>query len=152
RDEVVIISHDLWRRRFNSDTGVVGKAVALNGRKFVVVGVTPESLMAPTGRQLHALLPFGQRIDVWTPWAATNEELQGQNHNCAVLVRLKDSESITRGRKQLTAIMNGWMKQTEPNLPDWNTRLVPLREVYSGKVRLRFLVILGASSLLLLIA
>src|SRR5262245_17531037 len=42
---VVVISHSLWQGRFNSDQGVVGKAVYLNGLPFTVVGVMPESFL-----------------------------------------------------------------------------------------------------------
>ena len=39
---VVVISHDLWRQRFNRDPAVVGRSLALNGRVFEIVGVGPE--------------------------------------------------------------------------------------------------------------
>ncbi len=39
RAPVVVISHDLWQRRFNSDPGVVGKSVSINGAPFAIIGV-----------------------------------------------------------------------------------------------------------------
>src|SRR5947209_9913854 len=39
---VVVLSSDLWRARFNSDQGIVGKTVQLNGHPFTVIGVAPE--------------------------------------------------------------------------------------------------------------
>ena len=41
-DNVVILSHGLWRRRFEADAGVVGRLVRLSGKVFRVVGVLPE--------------------------------------------------------------------------------------------------------------
>ena len=41
-DDVVILSHSLWMRRFNGDPDVVGRAVRFSGRMFRVVGVLPE--------------------------------------------------------------------------------------------------------------
>ena len=43
KDLSVVISRRLWQRRFNSDPGVVGKAVELNGKSFTVVGVVAEA-------------------------------------------------------------------------------------------------------------
>jgi predicted permease len=41
RDQVVVLSHALWRRRFASDPGVIGKTAILNGQRYTVVGVAP---------------------------------------------------------------------------------------------------------------
>src|SRR5262245_33019430 len=43
-NSVVILSHALWQRRFNSDLGVVGRSVTLSGRPFTVVGVMPKGV------------------------------------------------------------------------------------------------------------
>ena len=42
---VTVISHSLWQRRFDADTGVVGKTIYLNGMPFTVIGVMPESFL-----------------------------------------------------------------------------------------------------------
>ena len=38
---VVLLSDQLWRRRFNADPGIVGKVIGLNGGPFTVIGVMP---------------------------------------------------------------------------------------------------------------
>jgi predicted permease len=45
---VTVISHLLWRRRFNSDASIVGKTIYLSGTPFTVVGVMPESFLGST--------------------------------------------------------------------------------------------------------
>src|SRR5262245_41889570 len=42
-ERVAILSHGLWRRRYNSDQDIVGKTITLNDSIFTVVGVTPEN-------------------------------------------------------------------------------------------------------------
>lgn len=37
---VVVLSYDLWRSRFGSDGGIVGRSIELNRRKVTVIGVT----------------------------------------------------------------------------------------------------------------
>src|SRR3712207_4439272 len=55
---VVVISHSLWQQRFNSDAGVVGKTIHLNGAPFSVVGVAPASFKG---------LKFAFRQAFWAP-------------------------------------------------------------------------------------
>ncbi|HEX8187922.1 MAG TPA: ABC transporter permease [Pyrinomonadaceae bacterium] len=57
---VVVLSHQLWRARFDSDPGVVGRQVTLNGLGFTVVGVAPEGFVgteAGLNRELWVPLP-----------------------------------------------------------------------------------------------
>ena len=53
KDNVVVISDSLWRRRFGADPAVVGKTIMLNDVPHVVVGIAPPSLLVPTGTLLH---------------------------------------------------------------------------------------------------
>lgn len=38
---VVVLSERLWKRRFNGDKGIIGKAVILSGHPFTVTGIVP---------------------------------------------------------------------------------------------------------------
>src|SRR5215213_4458544 len=38
---VMILGHDLWKRRFGGDPGIVGRAVQLNEEPYTVIGVMP---------------------------------------------------------------------------------------------------------------
>ena len=68
---VVVLSHRFWARRFESDPGVVGRTLYLNGYPFTVVGVVPEGFLGMT-----VVAP-----DVWVPAsmvAALNPESGGR--------------------------------------------------------------------------
>lgn len=53
--EVAILSDRLWRARFASDRGILGKTIVLNGMRFTVIGVMPAGFDYPNG------------TDIWTP-------------------------------------------------------------------------------------
>ncbi len=41
-DDVVVISHSLWMRRFNGDPKAVGRTLRFDDKRYVMVGVMPE--------------------------------------------------------------------------------------------------------------
>jgi putative ABC transport system permease protein len=56
-DRVAILSHGLWRRRFGSDTGVIGRSIVLNGESHQVIGILPRDFSWNN-----------RRTDVWVPY------------------------------------------------------------------------------------
>ena len=57
---VVVLSHELWTRKFGSDPAIVGRPIALNGHPFVVVGVASQGFQGTTM----------MRPDLWVPITA----------------------------------------------------------------------------------
>jgi hypothetical protein len=53
---VVLLSHALWRRRFGGDPAVLGTAVQVNAKPFVVIGVMPPGFAFP--QQGQAWVPM----------------------------------------------------------------------------------------------
>jgi putative ABC transport system permease protein len=84
----LVISHDLWARRFQSDPSVVGKRVELEHRTFTIVGVA-----APGFRGVS---------DIWTPshfWVGFQQMFPGrQSDEEAPIGRLKPGVSFERFR------------------------------------------------------
>ena len=40
-NNVVVIDHGLWQRRFGADPGIIGRKIRLNGEPHTVIGVLP---------------------------------------------------------------------------------------------------------------
>ena len=57
---VVVISHDVWTRRFNGDAGIVGRTVRIGNRFATVIGVMPKGYAFPMAH--HLWMPL--RTDV----------------------------------------------------------------------------------------
>jgi predicted permease len=59
---VVVLSHALWRRRFNSDSSIIGRDIHVaDGQPFTVVGVMPELFAGKTLSPPDVWLPLGTR-------------------------------------------------------------------------------------------
>ena len=107
KSDVVLISHQLWVRRFGSDPNIVGKTVNLDARPFTVIGVMPD-----------AQLPFLE-TDLWMPIAFDARERENHGgHHVAAIGRLKPAVSIDDALKDLKQIA----RQLETAYPDSNQK------------------------------
>src|SRR5215470_12973636 len=62
RDQVVVLKHSLWERRFGSDPNIVGRTLTLNSKKFTVIGVMPADFNFPfNGGEMWAPLAFDDK-------------------------------------------------------------------------------------------
>ncbi len=61
---VAVISHSLWQSRFGADADIVGTALTLNGRSFVVAGVAAEGFRGHEWETTH---------DIWVPLSMFRE-------------------------------------------------------------------------------
>jgi putative ABC transport system permease protein len=143
--KVALLNESLWKRRFGSDPGVIGRALTLNGESYTVVGVLPNSVRLPA---------FGNwRDQVWVPLAFTAEESASRgNHYLEVIGRMKPGVTLEQVRAEMATIMARLAQQ----YPEENTRIGtavnPLHEEIVGNMKPALLVLLGAVAFVLLIA
>ncbi|MBA3319718.1 MAG: ABC transporter permease, partial [Gemmatimonadales bacterium] len=142
RGNVVLLSDQLWRRRFGADPGVVGRDVRLDGRPHTVVGVMPATMDYTV---------FDEEL--WVPTAFTPERLaEHDEHFLLVLGRLQPG--VTQA--EAAAEMRGLARWLETTYPDDNQgrgiRISPYMEELVGDYRPRLYVLLGAVAFVLLIA
>ena len=139
-EEVAVLSHGLWVRRFGTDPGVIGRAISLNGRSHTVVGIMPPGFGFPAGSEL------------WTPLPPNRWTRPRTAHFLEVLGRLRPGVSVEQARSRLDAIA----AQLAEQHPDSNTgrgiRVLPLHQDLAGEVRPALLILLAAGGLVLLIA
>jgi hypothetical protein len=69
----VVLSHELWRRRFGGDRRVLGRVVRLDDLALTVVGVMPPEFSVP----LHLRSP-SQRAELWLPLRRPGEPAEPQ--------------------------------------------------------------------------
>jgi predicted permease len=109
---VVVLSHHLWRTRFDSDAGIVGRQISLNGLGFTVVGIAPEKFAGTeAGLNRELWVPISMEPLLNPPVAARLEESNGKDslhwrdsHWLAVVARLKAGVSREQAGAELTGI------------------------------------------------
>jgi predicted permease len=142
---VAIVSDRLWRERLGGREDIVGSSIELGGRAVQVVGVAPPDFTFPR-----------DDVDVWRPLAWPKEQMGAamyrRAHWLRVIARLRPGVSAEDAGVQLRNVAN----QLQVEHPQLNRAmgagLTPLHEFLVGDTRLPLLVLLGAVSLLLLIA
>ena len=140
---VVLIGHGLWKRRFAGDPGIVGRAIALNGEKYTVVGVMPAGFAYPSAS-----------ADIWTPMALTQDQLADRgNHYLEVIARLRPGVTLAQANAGLQVLC----KRLARAYPDTNAGLrrffaEPLQDTYTQGARTGLIVLMAAVGFILLIA
>jgi predicted permease len=140
---VAIISDGFWKRKFGLSPDVINKTIALNGRAYTIVGVFP-------GR-----LPIFSASDVYTPvgqWDDPTFRDRRVGMGMFAIGRLKPEVSAS----QVGADMQSVAENLAVAYPDVDkgtgVTIVPLKTDVVGDVRGILLVLLGAVTLVLLIA
>ena len=71
----VLISNELWRRRYSADPQMVGRTISIDGVAHQVVGVLPASFHFPKLSDLYPLTIVQDSPQIWKPIALRPEEL-----------------------------------------------------------------------------
>jgi predicted permease len=142
KDQVAVLSYGLWREHFAGDPGVVGRTIALNSKKFTIVGVMPASFRYPFQTQM------------WIPLDMDFKSWMGQrgSHWANAIGRLKPGVPLDTARADLKLIST----RLEKTYPDSNDKVgsaaMPLHDDLVGDSRGSLLMMLSAVGLVLLIA
>jgi len=141
QDRVAVISERLWETRFAGDPAIIGRKLTLDKEIYSIVGVTPKDFRFP------------ERADVCVP-LSLNPEIQRNQmfFRLQIIGTLRKGESFARLQGQLGAIAPEFPK-VQPGLgKDFKLVARPLLENTVGDARENYLVLLGATAFVLLIA
>ncbi|HEV7474607.1 MAG TPA: ABC transporter permease [Pyrinomonadaceae bacterium] len=151
RERVVVLSDEIWRRRFNSDRNVLGKTMDLNAETFTVIGVMPPLFRFPS-----------PDIEVWTSLAAiysqpvtasTGDWVNSRDlHGYRIVGRLQNGTTVEQAQAEMNTIAER-LAQTYPDSEGGTgVVLVPLRTQMVGDYQKPLVVMLIAVGFILLIA
>src|SRR5215475_4801085 len=90
---VLLLSHRYWQRRFGADPSVLDREVALDGRKYRIIGVLPESFQ------------IMRTIDIWLPLHDYQGALDDHVHHGFVPVaRLKPGVTAAQAAAEVETL------------------------------------------------
>ena len=137
--EVIILSHELWRRRFDADPEILGKPLGNTGA--TVVGVMPPDFKFPV------------TAEVWMPLLRDSGEMRNRaNRYFNVVGLLKPGQTIESAEAELKTIAARLETEHAATNRDITIRLVPFRDRLVRDVKPSLLILLGAVGFVLLIA
>ena len=146
QDNYVILSHTLWQQRFGGNPTIVGRSIQLQGINRQVVGVMPENFRFPSAKTQVWIPLHNDPRNVIQYWADDFMPALGRLRQGFTF---KQAQTEIRMFQSRVSAMFPW-----PMPSDWNAdaSVVPLRNGMVADVRLRLLMLLGAVTLIVLIA
>jgi predicted permease len=149
----IILSNDVWRQDYGSDSAAIGKTIQLDGEPLTIIGVMPRGFIFPFGSGEWNDLPV-----VWRPIVLSESDATRDRHapHYKVLARIKQNTPMSLAEPELKVIQADVAKAyTDPYDREQVTSVSV--ESYSnslvnGNMRKASLALFGASALLWLIA
>jgi putative ABC transport system permease protein len=138
--KVVVLSYGLWQRKFGGNPNIIGTALSLGNEPYTIVGVLEKSFVSDP--EADILLPF--QFDP----NSTN-----QGHYFKAAGRLKPGVTLAQANALMKVAADQFRRRYPDALgPKMGFAVEPLRDSIVGDARKSLLVMLGAVSLVLLIA
>jgi putative ABC transport system permease protein len=124
RDDVAVLSYEVWQTQFGGEKDVVGKQVRLDGRPYSVIGVMPSSFR----------FPLSARGAIYTPLHANPNWIKSRgSHWMRTVGLLKEGVSREQARADFVRVLTD-IGRTYPGTDAGRTvSIVPLHVQVSGK-------------------
>lgn len=146
QDRVVVLSHQLWERRFGSDPKIIGNTVRLDRETYTVIGVMPAKFIL-----------MGYTPQLWIPLelkAADELPAARKDRNLHVFARLKPGATVQQAQSEVSTLA----KRAEQSFPEiekgWGVvvRTLPDFLIYDFGVTNGLTIIMTTVGFVLLIA
>jgi predicted permease len=139
REPIVVISHRLWRDRFDGDPAIVGKPITLSAIAYTVAGVMPPGFNYPNG------------TDAWQRLQWDFAQHSRGAHFVEALFRLQPGVTASQATMELRALTTRLGAEFKATNADWGARAIPLAHEIEGYFRPALFALFGAAAFLLAI-
>ncbi len=142
KQPVILISEQLWRRKFSADAQVIGRTLRLDSTSFTIIGVLPKRSSYPVW------------ADVWMPLSLIDPELNSTRkyHPLEVVGHLRPKVSLRQAEIEMENTARQLSAENRATNGNIGAFVVPLLETVVGEVRPALIATWIAVGLVLLIA
>ena len=140
-DSAALISHHLWMDRFGGSEKVLGDGIELDSRPFTIVGVMPPGFA----------VPGQEKEDVWPLLEFDLPSRQGPFYLSGV-GRLEEGADLIAAREDLLRTQSALQERFPDASDNWRYEVELLRQAVVGNTNTTLWLLMGAVSLVLLIA
>jgi predicted permease len=134
KNDIAVLSYEVWQRFLGGDRSVLNKAVKLDGRTYTIIGVMPAGFRFPLGTRNAVYTP--QHLDQW--WMSGRG-----NHWLQTVGRLKDGMTKGEAQAELTQVFLN-LGRAYPTDEGRTVRLESLADSVTGKTKGPLWTLLGA--------
>ena len=143
--EVVLLSDELWSRRFGREPNILGRQLRLGGVLRAVVGVMPP-------RFHDADFIFRSAAEAWIPLHVSDFGPGRRSDFLRVIARMKPGVTIAQARAEMAGVAAHLKQEYPADNSAWTIELHGLDEAISGNVSRPLWLLLASAAVLLLIA
>jgi putative ABC transport system permease protein len=139
-EQVIVLSHEVWRQRFGEDPAIVGRSIRLDDRPVEVIGVMPRSFRFPDARR-----------QFWVPLSLTPSPASS-GMPLQVVARIRADQTIAEARARIAASTLDEPARQEGAAATRLRVLPPMARRLNAPVRTAIYALAGAVAFVLLIA
>ncbi|MEK6286924.1 MAG: ABC transporter permease [Acidobacteriota bacterium] len=142
KQQVVVLKHNLWQRRFGADPNIVNQTIRVNGKNFTVIGVMPPQFNYPFNGG-----------EMWAPIVFDAKDLTNRgDHYLQVMGLLKPGVTSEQAREDLKGIAARAAEQFPETNAGRSVNVLSMTEDATRGSRMYAPVMLAAVGFVLLIA
>jgi putative ABC transport system permease protein len=139
---VAVLSYPLWQTRYEADSAIIGRQIALNGQLHTVVGVAgPE----------YALSEFSPRVYTPLSFPPPEDRNNYTSHFLTIMGKLKPGVTLEQARNDIVRVTEDVRKRQPDALKNRGAGVQGMAERMIGDFRAQLWVLFGAVTLVLLI-
>jgi len=121
--KVVVISEELWQRRYGRDPRILGRSIQIDDARSTIIGVMP------------AGFHFPDRADFWLPLQMDPTKAARTDYFLHAIARLKPGVSIQQATGELESILEQIHRENPGVNNNWQAHAIPIRDFVAGSYR-----------------